>query len=143
MVYIFNQSFLILCINCKLWHPDENVTLTGSDFRTIVEVGALRSVAAVGSPCPHLRNNSFVYRGSFFHLAIDSVLEKPSFILIFMNNALPVILLIPLCCGTFVIFLLNLAYDFFTSLCLFIHRSLMIWDNLAADHLECSFDNLL
>ena len=142
-VYIFNQSFLILCIYCKLWHPEENVTLTGSDFRTIVDVGALRSVAAVGSPWPHLRNNSLVSNGSFFHLSTALVRMKPSLILIFINNALPVMGLIPLCCGTLVIFLLNLKLDFFTSLCLFIHKSLMIWDTLVADHLGCSFESLL
>jgi len=142
-VYIFNQSFLILCINCKLWHPDENVTLTGSDFRTIVEVGALRSVAAVGSPWPHLRKNSLVSIGNFFHLSTAWDRVKPSLILILINNALPVIFLIPLCCGILVIFLLNLILDFLTSLCLFIHKSLMIWDSLLADHLGCSFDSLL
>ena len=111
-------------MNCKLWHADENVTLTGSGLSTIFEVGTLRSVAAVGSPCPHLSYKPFVYIGNLFHLATALIRVKPSLTFILVNNTLPVIRLIPFCCGIFVIFLL--LFDFLIIFCLLIHNNLII-----------------
>lgn len=135
-----DQSFLIVCMNCKLWHADENFTLTGSDLSTILEVGTLRSVAAVGLACPHFLYSSFVYLGSIFHLVYARARLSPSFIFKLINKVLPLIGLIPLWCGIFVIFLM--LFDFLNNFCLFIHNNLIICDNLVADHLGCSFDNL-